>query len=115
MAIFSTHIGINYVGTPNQLAGCVNDANDWAAWCKSIGVTSPVLLLEGEATKAGILAAISRLLASLKVGDWGVLTYSGHGTQIPDRTGEEADGYDEAICPIDLNRNLITDDEIAIA
>lgn len=115
MAIFSTHIGLNYVGTQNPLAGCINDANDWAAWSKSIGVSSPVLLIEGEATKAGILGAVSRLLASLKAGDWGVLTYSGHGTQVPDNNNEEEDHYDEAICPYDLNRNLITDDELANA
>lgn len=113
--IRSLHIGLNYGGTPNQLAGCVNDAGDWSAWCKAIGVSLPVLLLEESATKANILGAIARLLGSLKAGDWGVLTFSGHGTQIPDRTGDEEDRYDEAICPYDLTRNLITDDELANA
>lgn len=36
--------------------------------------------------------------------------YSGHGTQTPDKSGEEADGLDEQIVPIDFK--CITDDEI---
>jgi metacaspase-1 len=30
--------------------------------------------------------------------------YSGHGTQIPDDDGDEADGMDEALCPVDYQK-----------
>lgn len=112
MAIRSLHIGINYAGTQNALRGCLNDANDWAAWSKSLGGI-PGTLLESDATKSNILGAIAVLLGKLTAGDWGIVTYSGHGTQIPDRSGDEQDRYDEALCPYDLNRGLLTDDELA--
>jgi metacaspase-1 len=39
--------------------------------------------------------------------------YSGHGTQIPDDDGDEADGMDEALCPVDYQtEGMIRDDDI---
>jgi hypothetical protein len=38
-------------------------------------------------------------------------SYSGHGTQVADDNNDEIDGQDEAICPLDFQRNgFITDD-----
>jgi hypothetical protein len=39
--------------------------------------------------------------------------YSGHGTSVPDKNGDEMDGRDEALCPVDYNSaGFIVDDEL---
>ena len=41
------------------------------------------------------------------------LFYSGHGSQVPDGDGDELDGYDESLCPVDYQtRGKILDVEI---
>lgn len=106
-------IGINdYPGTANDLSGCVNDANDWAAALKAQGFSTTVLL-DRQASGDGIRKGIKALLAGLKKGDSAILTYSGHGSYVPDLDGDEADGMDECICPWDImTKGEITDDEL---
>lgn len=39
--------------------------------------------------------------------------YSGHGTKVPDLNGDEDDGYDEALVPLDFDRSgVILDDDL---
>jgi hypothetical protein len=105
-------IGINdYPGTGNDLTGCVNDANDWATVLAERGYTA-VTLLNSDATGDAIRNGIRELVNTAKYGDRVVITYSGHGTWVPDRNGDEADRRDEAICPYDLDRGVIIDDEL---
>jgi hypothetical protein len=53
------------------------------------------------------------MVGTLRRGQTGVITYSGHGTWVPDEDGDEADHRDEAICPVDLwDHGVITDDEL---
>lgn len=111
MVTRSLHIGINYERTNNALRGCINDARDWANHFRPI-VGEPATLLEEKATKAGISNAITNLLKGLAAGDSAIITFSGHGTYIPDQTGDEADRRDEALCPYDLNKSLLLDDEL---
>ena len=62
-------IGINdYPGTQNDLSGCVNDANDWAAAlaARNFSVTK---LLDAQATKAAMVGAISALVGGAAKGD----------------------------------------------
>jgi len=75
-----------------------------------------------EATKSGILGAMSALSNKVKTGDIVYIHYSGHGQQIVDDNGDELDGLDEAIVPYDSpqffepgvyeGENLIRDDEL---
>jgi hypothetical protein len=104
-------VGINYVGTGNDLQGCINDANNMNALLTSQGFTVE-MCLETQATTAGIKAALKRLVTGAVPGDVLVFHYSGHGSQLPSKT--EADGYEEIICPIDLNwtTRVITDDDL---
>lgn len=106
-------IGINdYPGTGSDLAGCVNDANDWKAALASRGF-SVRRMLDGEATGAAIREAVAAALAGADDGDVVVVTYSGHGSFVPDEDGDEPDGTDECICPHDIARNgPITDDDL---
>lgn len=106
-------IGINdYPGTSNDLSGCVNDARDWAAELSSRGYTA-TLLLDSQASKAGMVAAMESLIRSGQGNDTLVITYSGHGTWAPDSSGDEPDGRDEGLCPWDINSTgPLLDDEI---
>lgn len=112
-------VGLNYMGTANRLSGCINDATDWAGRERAAPATTPGmacsekrLLLEDEATKAGIVKAVEDCFRKLSAGDWFLWQFSGHGTYAADRNGDEPDGRDEALCPWDLNSKLLFDDEI---
>lgn len=111
MANHGLFIGVNYTGSSNALRGCINDARNWLAFFGPFCATVKELL-EQSATKAGMVAAISEVLGKLKADDTAIITYSGHGTYIPDRSGDEDDRRDEALCPFDLNMNLLLDDEL---
>jgi hypothetical protein len=110
----SLHIGLNgvsgaaYGGWDGPLAACEFDANDMAALAKKQGMTS-TLLLTKKATRAATLAAMRGAAKALASGDLFFLTYSGHGGQVPDVTGEEADKKDETWCLYD---GQLIDDEL---
>ena len=107
-------IGINNSpGTHMDLAGCVNDAQDWAAELSTRGFTVATLL-DDQATKAAMVAGFKSAIGGAASGDIVVISYSGHGTYVPDTNGDEVDGLDEALCPYDIqtaNAPFI-DDEI---
>ncbi len=110
----SLHIGLNavspaaYGGWSGELAACEFDAKDMAAIAKSQGMKSTVLLTK-QGTRAGMLAAMRKAAKQLKKGDLFFLTYSGHGGQVPDVTGEEIDKQDETWCLYD---GQLIDDEL---
>jgi metacaspase-1 len=106
-------IGINnYPGTANDLSGCVNDANDWAAALTKRGFIT-TKLLNSKATGAKMRTAIGNLVSGAASGDIVVIQYSGHGSYVPDTNGDEPDGVDECLCPYDINsRGALTDDEL---
>lgn len=120
MAGHALCIGINdYPGTGMDLGGCVNDALDWSAELTQRGFRVTVLL-DAQATRDAMLAAMAALVDSAQPGDVAVMTFSGHGTFVIDTEGvtqdapDEADGFDEALCPHDVQATglPITDDEI---
>ncbi|KAG5191301.1 peptidase C14, caspase domain-containing protein [Tribonema minus] len=107
-------IGINYGKTANALQGCVNDANNLSKLLDGSGaVAMEDITVLCEPTGEELCNAISHL-ADLSVSqnlNYVFISYSGHGTQVKDVTGDEADGRDEAICPSDFNiKGVITDD-----
>ncbi|MEV6637506.1 caspase family protein [Actinoplanes sp. NPDC051470] len=106
-------IGINdYPGTGSDLAGCVNDANDWAAELTARGFEVG-LMLDAEATGEAMRAAMRTLVGEATGGDDVVITYSGHGTWVRDDNGDEPDGRDEALCPWDIaEKGPLLDDEL---
>lgn len=103
-------IGINdYVGSANDLSGCVNDSLWLADWSYARGYDVR-MLLNHQATDRAIAAMIQRARAELDEGDAFFLGYSGHGSNEPDEDGDEADRYDEGI--ISSNMVFISDDRI---
>jgi metacaspase-1 len=110
----SLHLGLNavdpvhYDGWSGELAACERDAVDMAALAKSQKM-KPLVLLTKAATRAKTIAAINGAAKRLKRGDLFFLTYSGHGGQVPDVTGDEADKRDETWCLFD---GQLIDDEL---
>ena len=108
-------VGIDrYMTRP--LAGCVADARLWERTLRTLGFRCETML-DGDATYANIKSGLERLIGSARPGDVIVWQYAGHGTQVPDVNGDEADGdspgLDEAICPVDMHTGrMFTDDEI---
>lgn len=106
-------VGINQYADPDaRLFGCVNDALDWRALFASRLSGTPLLLLDKKATATAIVNGMRSTIAKLKPGDLGIIQFSGHGTWVPDRDGDELDGRDEALVNWDYNRRIILDDEL---
>ncbi len=110
----SLHIGLNsvspkhYEGWSGPLAACEFDANDMEAIAKSQGLAAKKLLTKAGTRKA-VLAGIRAAAKALKKGDLFVLTYSGHGGQVEDSSGDEDDKQDETWCLFD---GQLIDDEL---
>jgi hypothetical protein len=108
------HIGINevsaahYAGWTGPLAACEFDAHDMAVISKSQGMKS-TLLITKKATRASVLTAIRKAAKSLAAGDLFFMSFSGHGGQVPDVSGEEPDKLDETWCLFD---GQLIDDEL---
>lgn len=114
-------IGCTYKGTDAQLNGTLNDvirmhnclttkygfqSEDIKMLIEYDGYTQP--------TSNNIIDAIVQLLIeSLYYGcDNIYIHFSGHGTQIIDRDGDEEDGYDECWVPIDFKTNGVISDDL---
>ena len=106
-------IGINdYPGTGSDLQGCVNDANDWAQTLRERGF-GVEMLLDSQATLNAMRSRMQATIDEANYGDTVVITYSGHGTWVPDSNNDEPDGRDEALCPYDVNtRGPLSDDNL---
>lgn len=110
----SLHIGLNsvspkhYEGWSGPLAACEFDANDMEAIAKSQGIAAKKLLTKSGTRKA-VLAGIRAAAKALKKGDLFLLTYSGHGGQVADASGDEDDKQDETWCLFD---GQLIDDEL---
>lgn len=90
-------VGINeysYLASENQLTGSVNDAKSMSEVLKAKGF-EVTLLLNGEATKAGIRAALAKL-QNATPDERIVVYYAGHGTVVVD---------DSALLPADGKQN----------
>lgn len=113
-AALSLHIGLNavspahYGGWSGDLAACEADADDMQAIAKAKGM-KPTVLMTAQATRAAVLAALRKAAKTLKKGDFFFLTFSGHGGQVADVTGEEPDRKDETWCLWD---SQLIDDEL---
>ncbi|KAF0424546.1 metacaspase CasA [Gigaspora margarita] len=63
-------------------------------------------------TRANILRGMKWLVHDSQPGDSFFFHYSGHGGQVEDTNGDEVDGYDETIMPVDFEKKgqIIDDD-----
>ena len=124
-------VGINYLNTESELNGCYNDVVNVSQYLRSVLGYTPAnitMLTDGNRgsafppsiapTRQNILAGISALVTGMVAGDEAVFHYSGHGSLVRDRNGDEFTGYDSCLCPVDYaapvsaGGGIITDDEI---
>jgi hypothetical protein len=112
-------VGINYTGQDGELAGCVNDAYNLRNFLvENYGFSEDNMMVltddhddpELLPTRENIIHAMKWLVEDAQAGDSLFFHYSGHGTQVEDKDGDEVDGFDEAI--VCLDEKLITDDEM---
>jgi hypothetical protein len=100
-------IGVNRYRIPGaDLAGCANDVAHVAAVLKKVCGFNPRnirTLLDEQATTNAIRAGIETLVASAKPADVLLLYFAGRGSNLPDRTGDEAEFRDNILCPSDLD------------
>lgn len=118
---YSLHVGLNHVspehyeGWNGALNACVYDAHDMASLAGSLGYETK-LLIDTEATRAAVIDEIKATAARMKAGDIFLFSYSGHGGQVPDYSGDEAretpdDVLDETLCLFD---GQLIDDELYV-
>ncbi|XP_057977164.1 metacaspase-3-like isoform X1 [Malania oleifera] len=113
--------GVSYSGA-RRLKGTVNDVNCMRYFLveKMCFPRECVLVLTEEEkdpfripTKRNIRLALQWLIHGCRSGDSLVFHFSGHGFQRRNYNGDETDGYDEMICPVDYEtEGPILDDEI---
>lgn len=114
----SLHVGVNlvdpahYDGWDGRLSGCENDAQTMRTIALSDGFTSTSLLTR-QATASNVLAEILDAARELERGDVFLLTYAGHGAQVPNVGGDdEIDNQDETWV---LYERMLIDDELEAA
>jgi hypothetical protein len=113
-------IGINYRGTSGELSGCHNDAKNMIAFLKvhyGFEDRNITILIDDDVhtqpTKANIMAAFEYLAHVSEPGDAIVMHYAGHGGRVKDLSGDEEDGFDESMVPVDFRTaGQILDDDI---
>ena len=99
-------IGLNsvnpakYGGWSGPLNACEADARDMAAIAQSKKF-KVVTLMTKSATRARVTSEITKAAKALKAGDIFLLSYSGHGGQLPDLNDDETDLQDETWCLFD--------------
>jgi hypothetical protein len=105
-------VGIDAYPGKNALTGCVGDTLTWSKTLSALGFEVLPTLTDKQATHKAIVDALRDLITTAKQGDVLVFQYSGHGTQVPDTDGDEDDGADEALVPVDFQDGafLIDDD-----
>ncbi|SLM27825.1 hypothetical protein MTBBW1_1140015 [Desulfamplus magnetovallimortis] len=107
-------IGIDqYQNKYMNLNGCVNDINVISSILQLRHGFIADHILNHHATGENIIKAIKTLMQEPDATEL-LLYYSGHGSQVPDKTGktDEKDGMDEILCPHDVFDDYITDDTL---
>lgn len=111
----SLHIGVNsvnpahYAGWSGPLEACEADARSMQEIAVSLGYQSSLMPTE-KATRSEVIRSIKRAAEVLEGGDIFFLSFSGHGGQVPDASGDETDLKDETWCLYD---GKLIDDELA--
>lgn len=111
---FALCIGLNsvdpdhYGGWSGDLNACEADAEDMSTIAKTQKFDVHTLLTK-TATREKVTDEIRRASRDLKSADILLLSYSGHGGQLPDLNSDESDAMDETWC---LYNGELIDDEL---
>ncbi len=113
----SLHIGVNecdpdhYFGwADSALSSCENDADTMEKLARRQGFETRQLKT-AEATRDAVIGAVRDAASQLSAGDLFLVSYSGHGGQVRDYSGDEADELDDTWCLYD---GQLLDDELHV-
>ena len=119
-------IGVGEYADPSaNLPGIDLDVNLFTQTVKQFGVLDSNIrvLMDSEATKTNVMRELPRFLSDVGTNDNVFIYFSGHGSQIEDKNGDEADGLDEFLVMHDVNGSdlrqgrltgALTDDELGL-
>ncbi|XP_025014335.2 metacaspase-1 isoform X2 [Ricinus communis] len=114
-------IGVSYKKQKHELKGTINDVKKMKNWLihNFDFKQENILILTDEPepelipTKKNIQNCMKWFMESCQAHDSLVFYFSGHGLRQPDFDGDELDGFDETICPVDfMEAGMIFDNEI---
>ena len=144
IAIFALLMGVQSMNAETKRAllvgvsdygNTMEDPNKWAniSGANDIVLLSPLFteygysvtsLVDSKATHAGITNALAELAKESKKGDTVYIHFSMHGQPFEDLNGDEEDGWDEALIPVDAEmlyaegvyegKNHLLDDELEV-
>ena len=119
----------------SDYGNAMEDPNKWAniSGANDVALLSPLFneqgfkvtsLVDAQATHTGITAALKKLAKDSKKGDVVYIHFSMHGQPFEDLNGDEKDGWDEALIPVDAQmtyaegvydgKNHLLDDELEV-
>lgn len=119
----------------SDYGNAMEDPNKWAniSGANDVLLLSPLFtehgyavtsLVDSQATHEGITKALSELAKESKKGDVVYIHFSMHGQPFEDLNGDEEDGWDEALIPVDAEmlyaegvyegKNHLLDDELEV-
>lgn len=106
-------IGVNYLNTPYQLNGCIDDTTRIKDFLSKKNFTQFNVITDltnVKPSKTNILNEFKNFVSNAENGDVLFFYFSGHGSYINDRNKDEIDGRDEMIVSSDLQ--MVLDDEL---
>jgi hypothetical protein len=120
LTLFFLILFVLYQGQQGQLSGCHNDVNNIKRYLiqhEGFLEKDMLILMDNNQnhapTKKNIMDAFARITQYSKAGDCVFIHYSGHGGRVKDLDGDEDDGYDETLIPVDFrSAGQIVDDDI---
>lgn len=106
-------VGINYFGSKNELRGCINDVKNMSRflnerfgyqWDDMVILTDDQRQMNKVPTRENIIRAMQWLTNNAQPNDSLFFHYSGHGGVTKDLDGDEEDGTDQVIYPVDFEQ-----------
>jgi hypothetical protein len=117
--VYMVCIALDYKGTGNELT-CTKDGDNMMDLWQQCGMPAQNVkkLFDNDGNKDAVTQAVRELGGQCNAGDYFIFYYSGHGTSVPDKDGDEEDGKDEALCLVTPDGKIdwssfMTDDELA--
>lgn len=107
----SVHIGVNAPASPNECKLSLSEKCAWktAELAYQAGYGAIHVLRGAEATRSAVIGLLSAAARALEPRQTLFVSFSGHGSHVPDANGEEPDGWDETWCLADGD---LVDDEL---
>jgi hypothetical protein len=108
----SIHVGVNHAATMRAYPLSLSEDTAWkmAELAFQAGYRAIHLLCGPEATREAVGAQLAGAARALRPGQTLFVSFSGHGSRVPDSDGDEWDHWDETWCLHDAD---LVDDELA--